>query len=112
MDLRDLYMKERGVAIYGGLTWREGEESTEMILSFYSGYLNGSPLPLTIYGGICVDFLSFKKNYCSIVDLQCCISFSCTEKLISYVYIHICLCEAHIYGKTYICMSLTWHRSW
>ena len=43
MDLRDLYMKEWGLAIYGGLTWREGEESTEMILSFYSGYLNVHP---------------------------------------------------------------------
>ena len=62
MDLRDLYMEEPGVAICGGLTWREGEESTERLLSFYSGYLNGSSLPLTIYGRNMCGFSFIKKK--------------------------------------------------
>ena len=62
MDLRDLYMEEQGFAICGRLIWREGEESIEMILSFYSGYLNGSLLPLTIYGRNMCGFSFIKKK--------------------------------------------------
>jgi len=47
---------------------------------------------------VCVKGLFFFLNfYSNIVDLQCCVSLSCTAKWVSYIYICVCVCaRAHV----------------
>ena len=50
-------------------------------------------------------FSFFKKNYWSIVDLQCCGSFKCTAKWISYTY--TCLFSFRFFSHIYHCRILS-----
>ena len=45
-------------------------------------------------GQACLRAAFFKKNYWSVVDLQCCVSFRCTEKGFSFIYLCVvCVCS-------------------